>query len=189
MTPAGMVAFRKAAALVHSLPGLRLRITHDGTPLAEIGTDVCVRTEGLPRRLTPCQFRVALLRVLDGSTRARAISAFGLPAGVDPAIHLGVGQERSMAVHGFGLVAWADAQGAGCAFATTVRQALVEEVLADAGGHELVTTLVRDDEGLGTSLIELRSEHLRIDTVVGLARDLMVCCTVEELIAPRAAAV
>ena len=43
MTPAGMVAFRKSAALVHTLPGLRLRITHDGTPLAELARDVMVR--------------------------------------------------------------------------------------------------------------------------------------------------
>lgn len=62
MTPAGMAAFRKSAALVHTLPGLRLRITHDGTPLAEIGQDVCVRTEGWPMRLTQVRRRRARRR-------------------------------------------------------------------------------------------------------------------------------
>lgn len=189
MTPAGLVAVRKGAALVHAVPGMRLSVTHDGTPLAEIGHDVVVRTEGLPMRLTPCQLRVALLRVLDGSTRARPISAFGLPAGVDPAIHLGVSRARSMAVHGFGLVAWADATERGCAFATTVPRMVVEEVFDDMGGHAEVTARIRADEQLGTSVVDLVSESVRVDALVELAREAMVRCTVEELTLPSAAAV
>ncbi len=189
MTPAGIVAFRKSAALVHAVAGLRLRITHDGRPLAEIGHDVVVRTEGLPMRLTPCQFRVALLRVLDGTTRARPISAFGLPPGIDPAIHLGVCHERPMAVHGFGLVAWSEGDMKGCSFAAALPREAAETVLTQMPGHADVVARVRSDQQLGTSVIDLASSMVTVDALVELARDAMVRCTVEELTMPPAAAV
>ena len=91
MTPTGFIALRKAIGLAHSTRGLRLRITHQGTYLAEIGHDVVVRTTGSPLRFTPCQLRVALARAFVDSIAGRGVRAFGLPVGHDPEIHYGIG--------------------------------------------------------------------------------------------------
>ena len=103
MTPTGFVALRKAVGLAHATRGLRLRFTHRGAYLAEVGHDVVVRTSGTPLRFTPCQVRMALARALVDSIAGRSVSAFGLPVGDDPEIHFGVGGDDA-AVLPFGIV-------------------------------------------------------------------------------------
>jgi hypothetical protein len=91
-----------------------------------------------------------------------------------------------MAVHPFGLVAWSEDDRRGCTFVTSLHGSAVEEVLAGMDGDDAVRARVRSDERLGTAVVELSSTTVGVDHLVGLSRDVVVQCTVEELTRPQA---
>jgi hypothetical protein len=187
MTPAGIHALRKAAALAHHVRGVRVRLTHDGAYLAEVGHGVVACAEGNPVRLTPCQLRVALSRVIGDAVRGRGVAAFGLDAGIDPTVHLGVCRDGALAVHAFGLITDATGAATTCTFVTTIGEVAVAQLLdgsVDDGRPELIELRVRTDAELGTSVVELRSDELDHASLVVVAYRLLAACGAEELDAP-----
>jgi hypothetical protein len=188
MTPSGLVALRKAVGLVHATRGLRLRITHRGSFLAEVGHDVVVRTSGSPLRFTPCQMRMALGRAVVDNIAGRAVSAFGLPVGNDPEIHFGVG--NGAAVLPFGIVRRVDTSIARFEFATTVPVDTIKELCQDTnyshhpclGGD--VDLRLAFDEAVAVTTVALSGVPADTRVLENLVYEMLLGCATEELVDP-----
>lgn len=188
MTPAGFVALRKAVGLPHGTRGLRLRITHHGEYLAEVGHDVVVRTSGSPLRLTPCQVRLALARALVDSLAGRSVSAFGLPTGNDPEIHFGVG--RDAAVLPFGIVRRTDRSASRFEFATTVAVERITDLCQHTNySHhpclsDEVDLRLAFDDAVAITTVTLSGVSSDTRVLENLAYEMLLGCAAEELVDP-----
>jgi hypothetical protein len=183
------VALRKSVALVHATRGLRLRITHRGNYLAEVGLDVVVRETGRPLRFTPCQLRVALGRALVDSLAGRRVSAFGLPTGHDPEIHFGVCPQGATVLP-FGLIRRVDPTGCRFEFATTVGVDTITELCEGtnyaqhpclAGQVELRLAF---DEAVAVTAVTLSGSPSDTNVLESLAYEMLLACATEELVDP-----
>ena len=188
MTPSGLVALRKAVGLAHATRGLRLRITHRGSYLAEVGHDVVVRSTGSPLRFTPCQMRVALGRAVVDNIAGRAVSAFGLPVGDDPEIHFGVGNGAS--VLPFGIVHRLDTSSSRFEFATTVSVDKITDLCTDTsyshhpclGGH--VDLRLAFDDAVAVTTVVLSGIPADTRVLENLVYEMLLGCATEELVDP-----
>lgn len=188
MTPTGFVALRKAVGLAHATRGLRLRFTHRGAYLAEVGHDVVVRTSGAPLRFTLCQVRMALARALVDRIAGRGVSAFGLPVGDDPEIHFGVGGDA--AVLPFGIVRRVDPSGSRFEFATTVALERITDLCEGTnyshhpclgGGVDLRLAF---DEAVAVTTVALSGLPGDTRVLENLAYEMLLGCATEELVDP-----
>lgn len=86
MTPAGMAAMRRAATLVHALPGVRVRLRVGDRLLLE------VTRPPLPEgpAIGPCVFRAAVARAHEQHKAGVRLGFVGLPEGCDPEVDVGV---------------------------------------------------------------------------------------------------
>jgi hypothetical protein len=189
MTPTGFVALRKAVGLAHATRGLRLRFTHRGAYLAEVGHDVVVRTSGTPLRFTPCQVRMALARAIVDSIAGRGVSAFGLPVGSDPEIHFGVGGEGA-AVLPFGIVRRVDRTGGRFEFATTVPVERITDLCqrTNYSHHPCLSGEVdlrlAFDEAVAVTTVALSGSPGDTRVLENLAYEMLLGCATEELVDP-----
>jgi hypothetical protein len=188
MTPAGFVALRKAVGLAHGTRGLRLRFTHRGAYLAEVGHGVVVRTSGSPLRFTPCQVRMALARALVDSLAGRRVSAFGLPIGDDPEIHFGVGREA--AVLPFGIIRRADGSSSRFEFATTVAVECITDLChrTNYSHHPCLSDEVHlrlaFDDAVAVTTVTLSGVPSDARVLENLAYEMLLGCATEELAHP-----
>jgi len=189
MTPTGFVALRKAVALAHATRGLRLRFTHHGVYLAEVGHDVVVRTSGAPLRFTPCQVRMALARALVDRVAGRGVSAFGLPVGDDPEIHIGVGGEDAVVLP-FGIVRRVDRSGSRFEFATTVAVEQITHLCQRTNySHHpclggVVDLRLAFDEAVAVTTVALSGSPGDARVLENLAYEMLLGCATEELVDP-----
>ena len=93
MTPLGMVPLRRAATVVHALPGLRLRLRAEGR------TILAVARPPLPDgpAVTPCAFRASVARAHLQLQQGHRLQFLGMAEGATPAIE--VGTRAGDAVH------------------------------------------------------------------------------------------
>ena len=188
MTPTGLVALRKSVALAHAPPDLRLRITHRGIYLAEVGHDVVVRHAGSPLRFTPCQLRVALSRALVDCLAGRRVSAFGLPIGHDPEIHYGVPHPAS--VLPFGVIRRIEPSGRRFEFATTASVDTISELCGRShfAQHPCLVgkvdlRLVFDD-AVAVTAVTLSGSPSDTSVLENIAYEVLLACAGEELADP-----
>lgn len=86
MTPLQLTPLRLAATLAHGLPGIRLRLRHQGHALLDVQRPPAAD----PEAISPCAFRAAVAqahRQLEEGVRLRFL---GLPEGECAAIDVGV---------------------------------------------------------------------------------------------------
>jgi hypothetical protein len=118
MTPLGLTVLRRTATLAHAVPGLRVRLRHDGSALLEVLRPAHPVVAPSGRWLTPCAFRVAVGRAVRAQRDGRVLAVLGLPAGVDPAVDVAA---TSGALLPGGIAQVPTGTGIEIAFATTVR--------------------------------------------------------------------
>ena len=87
MTPLGLLAMRKAAALAFAVPGVEIDVTHRGTIIARVerrfdGADLALAAT----LLSPCAFRAAVGRAHAHATGGGTAMFLGLGADVDPTL-------------------------------------------------------------------------------------------------------
>ncbi|MCX7620028.1 MAG: hypothetical protein N2037_04170 [Acidimicrobiales bacterium] len=151
----GLTAFRVTAALCHSLPNLRARISYAGRALVHVldpGPEEQLPDVG--RVLSPCAFRCAVAQAYTRHQSGEKLGFLDLPAGTDPEIHIGTptgGTARPGGIYRVPFRQWWL-----WGFATTVDPEVAFELGADLVmdaelGH--VRALgIRPDAGLGVSL-------------------------------------
>ena len=188
MTPTGLVALRKSVALAHATKGLRLRITHRGNYLAEVGHDVVVRNTGTPLRFTPCQLRVALSRALVDCLAGRRVSAFGLPIGHDPEIHYVVPQAASLLP--FRVIRHVEPSGSRFEFATTAGVETINELCGRTNyaqhpclAGEVDLRLAFDD-AIAVTAVTLSGSPADTSVLESIAYEVLLACATEELADP-----
>ena len=131
MTPLGLTVLRRTATLAHAVPGIRVRLRHDGTALLEVLRPAHPVVAPSGRWLTPCAFRVAVGRAVRASRDGRTLAVLGLGAGIDPAVDVCA---TSGALLPGGIAHIPTGTGSELAFATTVR---AETVAAMAQADDL----------------------------------------------------
>jgi hypothetical protein len=89
MTPLGLTVLRRTATLAHAVPGIRVRLRHDGMTLLEVLRPAHPVVAPSGRWLTPCAFRVAIGRAVRAAHEGRTLAVLGLGPGVDPAVDIG----------------------------------------------------------------------------------------------------
>ena len=117
MTPLGLTVLRRTATLAHAVPGIRVRLRHDGTALLEVLRPAHPVVALSGRWLTPSRsaWRWSPVRAHhDG----RTLAVLGLGAGVDPAVD--VCAPNGTLLPG-GIAQLPTTFGTELAFATTVR--------------------------------------------------------------------
>jgi hypothetical protein len=91
MRPLAIDALRRSALLAASLPGIRIRLTHDGDPLAVVhGTDGRRIVDGV-LHLGAAAFRDAVADAWRHQEGGGRVAMLGLAEDVEPEIHLAVG--------------------------------------------------------------------------------------------------
>ena len=118
MTPLGLTVLRRTATLAHAVPGIRVRLRHDGTALLEVLRPAHPVVAPSGRWLTPCAFRMAVGRAVRAHHDGRTLAVLGLGAGVDPAVD--VCAPNGTLLPG-GIAQLPTTFGTELAFATTVR--------------------------------------------------------------------
>jgi hypothetical protein len=132
MTPLGLTVLRRTATLVHAVPGLRVRLRHDGKALLEVLRPAHPVVAPSGRWVTPCGFRTAVARALQAYRDGRTLAVLGLDAGVDPAVDVGAPNGRLLP-GGVAIVPTVD--GCEMAFATTIAPDVVAGL--DHGGLDV----------------------------------------------------
>ena len=86
MTRADMVAFRRAATLVHALPALRVRVRHGASTVLEVARPP------LPAgpAIGPCAFRMAVARAHEQIKDGAHLTFLGLPEDAALSVSIGV---------------------------------------------------------------------------------------------------
>ncbi len=84
----GMAALRNAAALVHAVPQVRLRLRHGDEVLLDVGWPPFEATG--PRQVAACAFHGAVARAHAQVRAGVQLRFLSLPEGVDPAVDVGV---------------------------------------------------------------------------------------------------
>ena len=189
ITEDGFVALRIAATLTHSLPGVRLRLRHDGEVLLDVAAEGTSLDPGARLAVTPCGFRTAVIRAWDQARAGRRLTFLDLPPHTDPAIDLGVppcGHTFPGGIHRVATVG-RDVY----AFATTSARAAAQDEI-ERHAAEIASPLgvrgigLRHDEGTDICLVYAEVDHdrrvLAEPGVVGLLEDLLARVTVRGLI-------
>src|SRR5690349_4710781 len=190
ISPSGFAALRVASTLVHTVPGLRVRLRDADEVRAVVGrfaTDEEATDDEDVRRLSPCGFRKAVIEasLLHQSGRSLAL----LDLGSDPAIDIGVPADGRSWPGGIYRVPleqrWL------YAFATTLDAEACHAVgrpLVEATGPlpELEALGMRGDADTGVTVLYAEStttltplDELRVRA---LLEDLLACFTAEELV-------
>jgi hypothetical protein len=86
MTRRGLVAMRIAATLVHAVPTIRVRIRHGAATLLVVGHPAMTEDPAVG----PCAFRRAVADAHEQAKEGRRLAFMGLPAGIAPAVDIGV---------------------------------------------------------------------------------------------------
>jgi hypothetical protein len=131
MTPLGLTVLRRTATLAHAVPGLRVRLRHDGSALLEVLRPAHPVVAPSGRWLTPCAFRMAVGRAVRAAHDGRTLAVLGLDPGVDPAVDIGAVTGRLLPG---GIASVPTPSGTELAFATTVT---AEAVAAMAHAEDL----------------------------------------------------
>lgn len=129
MTPEGMAALRRAATLVHGLPGLRVRLRDGHRTLLEVARPP------LPAGpvIGPCAFRAAVARAHEQLKGGARLTLMGLPEHVAPAVDVGVRRGDAALPGGIYRIAVGNAEVH--AFATTLAPRGCRDLLDRHGGH------------------------------------------------------
>jgi hypothetical protein len=179
MTPAGLVALRRTAALVHAVPGLSARLRHEGATLVEVARPDGTEPAAGRRHLSPCAFRVAVGRALDATRRGRAISVLGLTPGCDPAIDVAA-RRGAMLLPG-GIVEIPAAGAIELAFVTT----LAADEVCELHEHDDEVRAHPDPVLATTLVIHRAAAHPSTDSlarVLTRTHELLARCAVAEFI-------
>jgi hypothetical protein len=179
MTPLGLTVLRRTATLAHAVPGLRVRLRHDGITLLEVLRPAHPVVAPPGRWLTPCGFRMAVGRALQAAQEGRTLAVLGLPAGVDPAVD--VAATCGELLPG-GIAVVPVGPGLELAFSTTVRAeaiaAMAHVVDLDVHCHtDRVTQAC-----LVVHACSAPSGSPEFTAVLEHARDLLARCAVHELV-------
>jgi hypothetical protein len=124
MTPLGLTVMRRAATLAHAVPGVRVRLRHDGRALLEVLRPAHPVVAPPGRWITPCTFRQAVGRAVQAAREGRTLAVLGLEHGVDPAVDIGAPEGQLIG----GLVCVPTTSGSELAFATTAPPEAVEDM-------------------------------------------------------------
>ena len=182
MTPLGLTVLRRTATLVHAVPGLRVRLRHDGNALLEVLRPAHPVVAPPGRWITPCSFRLAVGRAVGASLDGRTPAVLGLEPGVDPAVELGVTGGRLLA-GGIALVP--TTSGCDVAFATTVA---VSAVTALADGLALDLRCHPDpitEAALLVHTTRARADSPTFGDELQRVQALLARCAVRELVDDR----
>jgi hypothetical protein len=127
VTPLGLVPLRRAATVVHALPGVRLRLRVDGR------TILSVARPPLPEgpAVTPCAFRASVARAHLQLREGHRLQFLGMAEGATPGIE--VGTRPGDAVHPGPIYEVAVAGGVVLAFATTLGPRACREAFGELG--------------------------------------------------------
>lgn len=125
MTPAGMVALRMAATLVHGLPGLRVRLRDGERTLLEVAHPAHASGPAMG----PCSFRRAVACGHEHLKAGSRLAFMGLPEGIEPAVDIGVGPGDRALPGGIYRVAFGEQTVHG--FATTLPPRWCRELLGE----------------------------------------------------------
>ena len=181
MTPFGLRAMRANAALVHTLPNLRLRLRHDTKMLLHV---VSAREErdGV-MTVTPCQFRNAVANMFDVDRNGRSVAFVGLEIGTDPAINLGANNHAR--VFPGGIVSTLCGPDILVGFATTAATEQCEEIFLAAEDDGRFVGLEREfrlhhDTLVGATVISIESPIHRVESSVRLLGSLLATCAANE---------
>jgi hypothetical protein len=180
MTPLGLTVLRRTATLAHAVPGIRVRLRHDGMTLLEVLRPAHPVVAPSGRWLTPCAFRVAIGRAVRAAHEGRTLAVLGQRPGVDPAVD--VGATNGVLLPG-GIVCVPTSAGHELAFATTVPAATVA-VMA----HHTDDVGVRcHPDPVTEAALVVHTTHapmgtLSFDAVLEAAQCLLARCAVHELV-------
>lgn len=179
MTPLGLTVLRRTAALAHAVPGLRVRLRHDGTALLEVLRPAHPVVAPSGRWLTPCAFRVAVGRAIRASRDGRTLAVLGLPSGTDPAVDLCA---TNGALLPGGIAQIPTGLGSELAFTTTVRP---ETVAAMAHAEDLDIRCYPDPVTEAAIVVHTTSAptgSAEFAAVLEHAQALLARCAVHELV-------
>lgn len=179
MTPLGLAVLRRTATLAHAVPGLRVRLRHDGRALLEVLRPAHPVVAPSGRWLTPCAFRVAVGRAVRASQEGRTLAVLGLEAGVDPAVDVCA---TSGALLPGGIAHLPTGAGRELAFVTTVR---AETVAAMASADDIDVRCHPDPVTEAALVVHATSTvpgSAAFDLVLGHAQALLARCAVHELV-------
>jgi hypothetical protein len=179
MTPLGLTVLRRTATLAHAVPGIRVRLRHDGTALLEVLRPAHPVVAPSGRWLTPCAFRVAVGRAVRAASEGRTLAVLGLDAGVDPAVDIGA---TSGALLPGGIACLPTDAGTELAFATTVG---AETVAAMARAEDLDVLCHSDPVTEATLVVHATRASTgtaEFDAALDLTQALLARCAVHELV-------
>ena len=189
ITEDGFVALRVAATLAHSLPGVRIRLRHEGEILVDVAADGTPRFPGARLAVTPCGFRHAVVRAWEQAQAGGQLALLDLPAHTDPAIDLGLPPCGHTFPGGIHRVATGGRDV--YAFATTSTLAAAQDEI-ERHAAEIAPPLgvrgigLRRDEGTDICLVYAEVDHerrvLAEPGVVGLLEELVARVTVRALL-------
>jgi hypothetical protein len=162
----GLARLRIAAALVHSIPGVRLRLRVDGE-LIEIA-----RTQCDGRTVPACRFREAVRRTYRSERDGFEICDW------QPDIDVLVTDGH---LCGGGILRVPLGDGEAHVFATTLDTESCAELFVARGDPEQVVHLFRDD-AIDVTLVHVENDPVERDAAHELVEDLLAACVAGELV-------
>lgn len=181
MTPVGLVALRRAATLVHTLPGLRVRLRDHGRTLLEVARPP------LPSgpSIAPCAFRMAVARAHVQLQDGARLAFLGLDEGTAPAVDIGVRSGDAALPGGIYRVA-VDAADVH-AFATTLTPRHCRDLVRAVGGPPTAGDIrLHHDAATEVTLVHTVSPRGMPDAGAGLG-DLLAGFLADEVVLELAA--
>jgi hypothetical protein len=188
-------ALRRSALLATSLPGIRIRLSHEGQSLAIVdGTGGRRMVDGM-LHLGTGAFRRAVAHAWHHQSSGGRVAMLGLPEEVEPAIHIGVGSCGAVRPGNVLVVRQAGAWV--YAFATTLDVAAAASAMSTIGagpggswhpaaGTGLGTRIdLHHDDDLATTLVWTEAQPdpcpTRDAATMGIVNDALAACAVAEL--------
>lgn len=188
MTPDGTIALRRAAAIAHGIPWVRVRLGDGTRTLAEVGL------HGRPRSddavlLRPCQFRSAVATAWWNERIGHPMAPIGMCAHRDPTVSIGVPTGGRIGEGGLVRTELGGMPVLG--FVTVTDPTTAERLVADAVDRldpdvaDTIDVHVRADLVLGTSLVTVtlpeRSGAPDTRAIMVWIEELQRSCLVAEL--------
>ena len=188
MTPDGTIALRRAAAIAHGIPGVRVRLGDGNRTLAEVGLHDRPRG-GDTVFLRPCQFRSAVATAWWNERIGQPMAPIGMCVHRDPTVSIGV--PTGGRIGDDGLVRTELGGMPLLGFATVTDPTTAERLVTDAVDRldpdvaDEMDVHVRADLVLGTSLVTVmlpgRTGPAGARAVLAWIEDLQRSCLVAEL--------